>query len=303
MKQIRNNLLTLVTTRRLLPFLLLLSLVTIALFGNSITTYASESAEDYPHIYDMAGLLSTEEVMELEEMCITYGEEAGIEILILTHDDPNAKEPEIYLEDFNDTLPEADRILLLIDMQERFIWMQGYGLAETYIHSKRIDTIYEEIKGLMADGDYFGAFETYIKRAAAYMKNDSELNWNHDYSVSTPKSGDVYYDTYNQERYETENVFTTWWFQLFVSLIIGGITVGIMAYNSGGKMTAGSNTYLEHGQSGLIGRRDQYLHTRVTRVRKPKDNNTSSRGGFNSGGFRGGVSSGGRSHSSGGGRF
>jgi len=292
-----------VTAKILQPTLFLLCIVTIVLFGKSVITDAGEKSEAYPHVYDNAGLLSTEEAKELEEMCITYGKEAGIEILILTHDDPNAKEPEVYLEDFNDTLPEADRILLLVDMQERFLWMQGYGLAETYIHSQRIDAIYEEIKEIMADGNYFEAFETYIKRAADYMKDDTTLNWDHDYSVSTPKSGDEYYDTYNQGSNETDNWIITWWFQLIVSLIIGGIAVGIMAYHSGGKMTAGSNTYLDHDQSGLIGRRDQYLHTRVTRVRKPKDNNTSNRSGFNSGGFRGGVSSKGRSHSSGGGRF
>lgn len=303
MRQCKTILFTLLISRRLLPLILLLSLVAIALHGKSAIAYASVAPEEFPHVYDMAGLLSTEEINELEEMCTTYGEESGIEILILTHDDPNAKEPEIYLEEFNDSLPEADRILLLIDMQERFIWMQGYGRAETYIHSKRIDAIYQEIMEPMADGDYFNAFEIYIKRSAAYMKDDSELNWDHDYSVSSPKSGDAYYDTYNKESSKTEDLFTTWWFQLIASLVIAGIAVAIMAYNSGGKMTAGSHTYMDQGKSGLIGKRDQYLHTRVTRVRKPKDNNPSSKGGFSSGGFRGGVSSGGRSHSSGGGRF
>ena len=71
-------------------------------------------------------------------------------------------------------------------------------------------------------------------------------------------------------------------------------------------MTAGSRDYLDRSKSGLIGRRDQYIRSTVTRVRKPTQNHTSSgsrggsRGGFSSGGFRGGRSSGGRSHSSGG---
>lgn len=292
-----------VTTRKLLPLILILSSIVLALHGNWVSAYAIEKQEEIPHVYDMAGLLSTLEIEELEEMCITYGEEAGLEILILTHDDPNAQEPEKYLEDFNDALPEADRMLLLIDMQERFIWMQGYGLAETYIHSKRIDAIYQDITEPIADGNYVKAFEIYIKSSAAYMQDDSELNWDHDYSVSSPKPGDDYYDTYPDSHNETEDLITSWWFQLIASLVVGGIAVGIMAYHSGGKMTAGSHTYMDKGHSGLIGRRDQYLHTRVTRVRRPKDNNTHGKGGFNAGGFRGGVSSGGRSHSSGGGRF
>lgn len=302
MKQIKVQLLALATTRKFLPLILLISLIILAVHGHTVTTYASENSEEIPHVYDLAGLLSTEEIKKLEEMCITYGEEAGIEILILTHDDPNAKEPEKYLEDFNDTLPEADRILLLIDMQERFIWMQGYGLAESYLHSRRLDSIAEEMSKPMANGNYAKAFEIYIKTSAAYMKDDTELNWDHDYSVSSPKPGDIYYDTYNKVTNETEDMFTSWWFQLIISLAVGVIVVLIMSYHSSGRMTAGSHTYMDQSRSGLIGRRDQYLHTRVTRVRRPKDNNSST-GGFNSGGYRGGVSSGGRSHSSGGGRF
>jgi uncharacterized protein len=75
-----------------------------------------------------------------------------------------------------------------------------------------------------------------------------------------------------------------------------------MAFNSGGRMTAGSSNYMEQNNSGLIGRRDDYIRTQVTRVRKPQNNNSGG-GGFNAGGFRGGMSGGGRSHSSGGGKF
>jgi uncharacterized protein len=188
-------------------------------------------------------------------------------------------------------------------MNDRFIWIQGYGLAETYIHSKRIDKIYEAMEGPMGDGDYVEAFATYIKKSAAYMEDDTDLNWDHDYSASSPQSGDAYYDYYGDGR---NDLWTSWWFQLIVSLILGGVIVGTMAYHSSGKMTTGGYTYMDRNHSGLIGRRDQYLRTRVTRVRRPKENTTISHGkggGFNAGGFRGGVSSGGRSHSSGGGRF
>jgi uncharacterized protein len=92
------------------------------------------------------------------------------------------------------------------------------------------------------------------------------------------------------------------WFQLLVSLTIGGIVVGVMAFNSGGRMTTVSNTYMDQNHSGLIGRRDDYLRTTVTKVRKPTNNNQGN-GGFNAGGFRGGTSSGGHSHSSSRGKF
>lgn len=293
-----------------LPLLIVIILFISLALDSPLTAYASDNIDSIPRVYDNAGLLSTDEVKSLEKLCIEQGDEVGIEILILTHNDSDAEHPEFYLEDFNDALPEADRVLLLVDMYNRIFWIQGYGLAETYIHSKRIDTIVEAITSPLSKGNYVEAFETYINMCTEYMTDDSELNWDHDYTVSTPQSnspdGPYYDDTWPYDSYGNSkaDIFTTWWVQLIISFLIGGIVVGIMAYNSGGKMTAGSNTYLDRSQSGLIGRRDQYLRTRTTRVRKPQQNNNNTRGGgFNSGGFKGGVSSGGRSHSSGGGKF
>lgn len=292
-----------------LLLLIVIALIISLALGSSSTTYASENVGSIPRVYDNAGLLSTDEIEHLEKLCIEQGDVVGIEILVLTHNDSSAEHPEIYLEDFNDALPEADRVLLLVDMYNRIFWIQGYGLAETYIHSKRIDRIVEVITSPLSKGHYVEAFETYINMSAEYMTDDSELNWDHDYTVNQPQSnnpdGPYYDDTWPYDSYgdRKTDIFTTWWVQLIISFVIGGIAVGIMAYNSGGKMTAGSSTYLDRSQSGLIGRRDQYLRTRTTRVRKPQQNNNTRGGGFNSGGFRGGVSSGGRSHSSGGGRF
>lgn len=280
---------------------------------------ATASAEQgvNQHVYDKAKLLSTSEAEELETMCIEYGEDAGIEIIILTHDDPSAKYAEDYIEDFEDTLPVGDRVYILVDMANRDVFMEGYGTAETYIHSKRIGKIIEEIKPYLSDGEYYDAFQIYIERSAAYMKDDSELNYDHDYSVHAPQNNDPsgdYYDETFPDHYQNnysgtrgntaDRLLSHLGIKAIVSLVVGGIVVAIMAYNSGGTMTAGGDTYRDSSHSGLIGRRDDYLRTTVTRVRKPTNNNKSSHGGgFNSGGYRGGVSSGGRSHSSGGGKF
>ena len=271
---------------------------------------ASETTESNQRVYDDAGLLSTSEISDLEKMCTDYGKEAGIEIMILTHNDPSAPYAATYIEDFNDKLPKADRVYILVDMHNRDVFMEGYGTAETYINSKRINTIIDEITPSLTNGDYLTAFEAYIKDSAAYMKDDSELNYDHNYTANTPQSSDPsaanYDPTWRGNSSSTdqtiETVLKNPLFQLVVALIIGGITVGVMAYNSGGRMTTGGSTYMDASDSGLIGRRDDYIRTVVTRVRRPQNNNNSG-GGFNAGGFRGGMSAGGQSHSSGGGKF
>ena len=295
-----------------IPMLALLLVMATIISITTVNAFAAETdiSEINQHVYDKAGLLSTTEVEDLEQMCIDYGTEAGIDIMILTHDDSDAVYAEDYIEAFEDQLPVGNRVYLLLDMNERVVFMEGYGTAETYIHSKRIDNIIEEITPDLSSGNYFIACATYIKSSAAYMSDDSELNTDHDYTAGTPQSSDPnapnYDETWPSDRNtgssELIDILSNVWVQLIAAVVIGIITVSIMAYNSGGRMTAGSSNYIESNNSGLIGRRDDYVRTQVTRVRKPQNNNSSG-GGFNAGGFRGGSSGGGRSHSSGGGHF
>lgn len=283
-----------------------------AVYASSNEEAVADTYGDDKRVYDEADLLNDSETEELEALSHEKGEEAGIEIFILTHNDRNATYPEKYIEDFEDQLPAGDRVYFLYDVYNNEIFMEGYGQAETYIHSKRIDKIFDNVADYIRNGYYYDAFKTYITMAADYMEDDSELNYDHDYIYdSTPDGFDpdneYSYDDYDYEghyrREEFKNsILSNFWFQLIVALAIGGIVVGAMAYSSGGRMTAGARDYLDSSRGGLIGRRDQYIRSTVTRWRKPQQNSSSggSRGGFNAGGFRGGVSSGGRSHSSGG---
>ncbi len=297
---------------KLLPVLALLFIMASVISFSTVRAYASESADSEisQHVYDKAELLSTTEQEELEQMCIDYGTKVGIDIMILTHNDPNAVYAEDYIKNFEDELPVGDRVYILLDMQNRDVFMEGYGKAETYIHSKRISAIIEEITPDLSAGNYYDAFATYIERSAAYMTDDSELNYDHDYTAGRPQSSDPNAPNYDATwrgdsgsgSTELTDILSNVWVQLLAAIVIGIITVSVMAFHSSGRMTAGSANYIEQNNSGLIGRRDDYVRTQVTKVRKPQNNNNNS-GGFNAGGFRGGVSGGGRSHSSGGGKF
>lgn len=277
-----------IISRKCLLFLSAFSILFIFFCVNISTAFAEESKKtETQHIFDKAELLSSADKATLEDESNKYGTDAGIDMVVLTHDDPNAVDPETYIENFYDknksTYPNG--VFLLIDMYNRKVVIEGYGKAETYIHSKRGDVIISEITPDLKSGDYVSAIETFFEDSDSYMKDNSELNNDHNYSNNS-SSGNT-----------ADNILHSIWFQLLISLIVGGVTVGIMAYNAGGRMTAGGNTYIDAGNSGLIGRRDDYIRTTVTRVRKPTNNNT------NSGGFSGGISAGGSSHSTSSGSF
>lgn len=272
----------------------------------SATAAAEETTSQFQYIYDDAGLLTSSELSDLEAMCQEYSEQVKTHIIIMTHDDPDAVEAERYIEDFYDRTYPGDAVILLIDMQNRVVFIEGYGLAETYIHSKRADVIREEITPYLSRGNYVTAFDIFIESSAEYMQDDSDLNYDHDYSYSS--DNDSYYTEDNGYSRSSGNKpyskFTNIWFQIGISIFIGAVGVIIMASNAGGKMTANGSNYIDPNHSGLIGRRDDYIRTRVTRVRKPQNNSSGGHsGGSSSGGFRGGVSSGGHSHSSSGGKF
>lgn len=273
----------------------LLSLLLLAvtlLFSNVSFAFANDNSTSDPHIFDEAALLSTTEKESLEEESITYGIEAGIDMIVLTHDNSSAKNDEEYIEDFFDQNNYTDCVILLIDMANRSVMIEGYGTAETYIHSKRGDVIIKEITPDLTSGNYVNAIETFYKESNAYMKDDSELNTDHNYGNSSYTNNS---DSSSANSIDT--ILKSVWFQLLASIIIGGIVVGVMVSNSGGRMTTGGNNYIDAGDSGLIGQRDNYIRTTVTRVKKPEVNNT------NSGGFSGGSSGGGSSHSTSSGSF
>lgn len=286
-------------------------------YAASTEALATETETDDKRVYDEAGLMTAYEIKELEALSHEYGDKAGIEIFILTHNDRNATYPEKYIEDFEDQLPIGDRVYFLYDVYAGEIFMESYGLAETYIHSKRIDKIFDNVADFLRNDNYYDAFKTYITMSAGYMEDDSELNFDHDYIYDKPPSGFDPDDEYSYDEYDYEghyrkedlknSIYLDFWFQLAVALVIGAIVVSSLAYHSSGRMTTGSKDYLDRSRQGLIGRRDQYIRSSVTRWRKPSQNtsggsrgSSGGRGGFNAGGFRGGRSSGGRSHSSGG---
>lgn len=285
---------------------LLLSLLMVISLCISGVTYAFAAEEEDKRIYDEAGLLSADEYEELEAMCLEYEEEAKAEIFILTHNDSKAVYPERYIENFEDRQPAGDRVYFLYDVYRGEIFIEGYRAAETYIHSKRIDKIFDQMEDDLRAGNYYDAFVTYIDLATVYMNDDSEINtdhnYNYEYSSDPSYSSNYDYNSYYEEpgAKQVKDFLTNPLVQLAAALIIGAVAVGIMAYHSGGRMTVRGNDYLDQSRSGLIGRRDIYLRTTITKVRRPPSNTSGHKGGFNAGGFRGGVSPGGRSHSSGG---
>ena len=222
-------------------------------------------------VYDIAGLLTAEEIQQLEIMSNHYSEKRQVDIVILTTRDTQGKDVVTYMEDFYDEKalgydkPHGNTAILTIDMQHREVYVAGFYKGEKYLDNHRADLVRRKITPSLSEGNYYEAFESFIRLSYEYMGVKPGVN--------------------------PENILFKLWFQILTAMIVAGIVVTVMVYHSGGRMTAGGSTYLDAGNSKVISRRDTYIRTDVTKRKKPSNNNSS--GG--SGG--GGVSSGGHSHS------
>lgn len=226
-------------------------------------------------VYDFAELLNPEEVEELESISEKYSNKRETDFIILTTDDTKGKDVVKFMQDFYDEKalgydkPHGNTAILTIDMEHREVYLVGFYKGEEYLDDSRLDIIRDKITGDLSNGDYYVAFEKFIKLSYKYMGIRPGVNPN--------------------------NILFNLWFQIIVSLSIAGIVVGIMVSNSGGRVTVSEGTYRDFNKSKILQKRDNYLRTSVTKHRKPSSNNKS--GGGRGIGGGGGITSGGHSHS------
>lgn len=250
-----------------------LSLMLGALLLLPVRTAAADETKTL--IYDEAGLLSPQEYEEISAMAREYGAERETDFIILTIDDPAVQYMEAYAQDFYDEQapgydkPHGNAVILALNMQTRGVSLTGYYKAEEYLDSDRLSQLRSKITPQLSDGDYRGAFETYIQTAHEYMGYEPGFN--------------------------PDNPLFNIWVQLGAAFLIGGVAVGIMAYRSGGRVTVNRRTYEDASTSGVVDSQDRYIRTTTTKRKIPKNNGGGSGGG--------GMTRGGHSHSSSSGKF
>ena len=262
------------------------------------------AAETLQYVYDNDNVFTTEEQDTLRDLCKTKGTEAGIDIILITERLSSSSAEKTYTEDFYDEyyaagLLNADTTILLLNMELRNVYIQGYGKCEFYISNDRIEHILDDIIVYhLADDRYYDGMTLFIDEVVYYMGQDAGVSFEYE-------AGQDYGETYNglTEYYQVSFTpvqairYVPFGLIALISFAIGGISLAVMAASSGGKVTINNRSYLDNAHSGLTASRDDYIRTTVTKRRKPQENTTNHSGPRSSGG--GGRSSGGHSHSGG----
>lgn len=237
----------------------------------------TQAADTKQRVFDDAGILSASEVEALEILSSEYSEKNETDFVILTTNGAEDKGLETYMGDFADSTGigygkhNGSAALVGIDMINRDVTLRGFDKAEEYLDDERMDLLRDKITPALSAGNYYEAFRDFIITSDKYMEYRPGVN--------------------------PESILFKWWFQVGASLALGGIIVGIMAFNSGGRVTVNSQTYFEAKNSRINNKRDLFVNQTVSKIKKPTNNNS---GGGSSGG---GVTSGGRSFSGSSGKF
>ncbi|WP_342567519.1 TPM domain-containing protein [Psychrobacillus sp. FSL K6-4046] len=253
------------------------SILFIALFLLLLPIGLTEAADTKQRVFDEAGLLSASEIEALEKLSSEYSEKNETDFVFLTTDGADDKGLDTYVEDFADRTGigygkhNGSAAIVGIDMASRDVVLRGFDKAKEYLDDQRMDLLRDKITPSLSVGNYYEAFSDFILTADKYMEYNPGVN--------------------------PESILFKWWFQLGASLALGGIIVGMMAFNSGGRVTVNSRTYFEENNSRINSKRDVFVNQTVSKVKKPTNNNN---GGGSSGG---GVTSGGRSFSGSSGKF
>lgn len=214
-------------------------------------------------VYDEAGLFTSDESAKLQDTAKSLTELNQMDVVIVTISDAEGKSSMAYADDYYDYNgfgygSEKSGILLLIDMDNRDVWISTTGLAIRYFTDSAIDSILDKITGYLSDGQYYKAADIFLDQVGNYFSAGIDSN-QYNYNTETGER-----DYYQNSLTGFEKSVSHIPIFLLISIAIAGIVVGIMSINNKGKKTINPSTYLDENSFILRDNRDIYIRTATT---------------------------------------
>ena len=247
-------------------------------------------------VYDDAGLLTSDQINRLEALCVSKAETSQIDLIIVTTDSTKGRSSMRYAEDFYmahdfgyDKL-HGDGALMLINMEEREVWISTSGKAIRYLSDTRIDNIVTAVTSKLSSGNYYDGCVAFINKTSDYMTY---------LPTSSDAGGSGMTTTGGEAASLSEKLLYAMPVKLGIAAAAAVLVVCILRMKNKSRMTVDSTSYMHDNQYDVNRRVDTYLRTSRVRHEKPKPSESS-------GGSSGGSShsgSGGHTFGGGGGRF
>lgn len=177
------------------------------------SAFASEN-----RVFDEAGLLTGQEIEELETNLSSAKEKIHMDLAVLTINDAMGKTTEEYADDYYDehelgTGNDRSGALCLIDMDNRQIYISTAGQMIRYLTDDRISSIMDDAIGYMGDGSYAEAIDTMLSDIGQYV-DQGIVSDQYNYDRDTGKV-----DAYHKRSLA--------WYEILIAMIASG-AVAIM---------------------------------------------------------------------------
>lgn len=242
-----------------------------------IPVCAAETENGEGRVFDNAGLFSEEEAAELEEEALRMREEFRAEFIILTTDNTQGRSARETADDFYFSRGyeknfDEDGAVVLIDMDNREIYLGTYGIMIRVITDQRLENILDAAYSYAVQGNYAGAARTMLQECEAYVEKGIV-------------AGQYNYDS---ETGKIEVYHSVRWYEALVAAVIslgiaGAVCAGVRrSYRlSGGKEKDSALAYQKDCPIQINPFSDALLHTALHHTVIPRNQNL---GGRSSGG-------------------
>lgn len=265
-------------------------------------------------LYDFADLFTPEEEDRLNEKIQRYRETLSLDLVVVTTDDAAGLSAMEYADDFYDyngyglsegstTSEQNNGSLLLIDMDNRTVWMSTHMMAQTVYRDEMIEQILDAAFEYMPDGEYYQAMDAAIDEALLLGIERYEAAAKDEVGRQEIHEGiDEAYDTQQDFSALTKELkgpaFQIQSRTLLIALapasILALVVVGILLGTHRKSLSGPPSTLTTYvGEQGIAntGQIDMLVDSHISRRRLPEQDSSS-------GGSGGGFGSGGSSHSS-----
>ena len=284
--------------KRFICFIVSLTVI----FALAIPCYAQV---DSPYMIDNADLLNDYEEQYLLTEIENLQGEYGYDIIIHTTYDTDGKDIVSYCDDYYDNGSYAeDGLIFVISMAERDYYTSTCGTLVDSLPDYQIDYICGSVVPYLSGGDYFSAFEEYLRGLDSYFGGYEDGNIPPDIHYDDFYDDEYYYDYDYDYQPSKPNYFVKELILIAIAAVVAFVITSIIK----SKMNTAvqqrdADSYVVSGSFSLTGQRDAFIGTHTSRRPIPKNNNTNHGG--RSGGVGGGghISSGGVRHGGSGGKF
>ena len=287
----------------------------LCLYALCFTSFAAEVK-----VYDFANLFTLDELDKLEKGATSLAEIYQMDVGIVTTDDANGKSAMAYADDFYDENDfgygsDKDGLLLLIDMDNREIYISTCGSGIQYFTDLRISNMLDSAYNYISNGDYYGTATDFLRQVKFYLDKGIPSNQNTtDRPFSDPRED--YNNPYMQEvkpphkpfttssgaPLNTQSIILSVVISLIGALIIAIVICTAVHYSYKNPHNATPQTRPDDLSVHYTQREDRFVTSHTSRVKI--QTNTNSRGGLGgSGRSSTHHSSSGRSHGGGGRKF